>query len=119
MSDQRVQRRLAAVLAADVAGYSRLMEADEEGTLAALALPVIFCPRDWFVADSALERAGFEPSVPRRGRRRLRKFSRCRLFRLSGAEVSRRNAGRIGGFEEGEFEADGATKRSGMTVVPT
>jgi len=71
-----------------------------------------------FVADSFLERAGFEPSVPRRGRRRLRKFSRCRLFRLSGAEVSRRNAGRIGGFEEGEFEADGATKRSGMTVVP-
>ena len=28
-------RRLAAVLAADVAGYSRLMGADEEGTLAA------------------------------------------------------------------------------------
>jgi adenylate cyclase len=32
----RAERRLAAVLAADVAGYSRLMEADEEGTLAAL-----------------------------------------------------------------------------------
>jgi adenylate cyclase len=29
----RVERRLAAILAADVAGYSRLMEADEEGTL--------------------------------------------------------------------------------------
>ena len=29
-------RRLAAILAADVAGYSRLMRADEEGTLAAL-----------------------------------------------------------------------------------
>src|SRR6516225_3499858 len=28
-----VQRRLAAILAADVAGYSRLMGADEEGTL--------------------------------------------------------------------------------------
>ena len=36
MSGERVERRLAAVLAADVAGYSRLMEADEEGTLAAL-----------------------------------------------------------------------------------
>jgi adenylate cyclase len=36
MSDNRVERRLAAILAADVAGYSRLMEADEEGTLAAL-----------------------------------------------------------------------------------
>ena len=33
---ERVERRLAAVLAVDVAGYSRLMEADEEGTLAAL-----------------------------------------------------------------------------------
>jgi adenylate cyclase len=32
----RVERRLAAILAADVAGYSRLMGADEVGTLAAL-----------------------------------------------------------------------------------
>ena len=31
-----VQRRLAAVLAADVVGYSRLMEVDEAGTLARL-----------------------------------------------------------------------------------
>jgi adenylate cyclase len=30
----RIERRLAAILAADVAGYSRLMGADEEGTLA-------------------------------------------------------------------------------------
>src|SRR5271156_6846424 len=29
----RVERRLAAILAADVVGYSRLIEADEEGTL--------------------------------------------------------------------------------------
>src|SRR6516165_1579188 len=36
MSGGRVERRLAAILAADVAGYSRLMEGDEEGTLAAL-----------------------------------------------------------------------------------
>ena len=32
----RVQRRLTAILAADIAGYSRLMGADEEGTLARL-----------------------------------------------------------------------------------
>jgi adenylate cyclase len=32
MSEERVERRLAAILAADVAGYSRLMGADEEGT---------------------------------------------------------------------------------------
>ena len=36
MSAERVERRLAAVLAADVAGYSRLMAADEVGTLDAL-----------------------------------------------------------------------------------
>src|SRR5712664_3914185 len=32
----RVERRLAAILAADVSGYSRLIEADEEGTLGRL-----------------------------------------------------------------------------------
>src|SRR5262249_34155906 len=36
MAQQNVQRRLAAILAADVVGYGRLMEADETGTLAAL-----------------------------------------------------------------------------------
>jgi len=36
MVEERINRRLAAVLAADVVGYSRLMEADEAGTLAAL-----------------------------------------------------------------------------------
>ena len=33
MSEDRVERRLAAILAADVVGYSRLMGIDEEGTL--------------------------------------------------------------------------------------
>ena len=32
MAEERVQRRLAAILVADVVGYSRLIEADEEGT---------------------------------------------------------------------------------------
>jgi len=36
LSEERVERRLAAILAADVVGYSRLMGDDEEGTLAAL-----------------------------------------------------------------------------------
>jgi class 3 adenylate cyclase/pimeloyl-ACP methyl ester carboxylesterase len=36
LSEDRVERRLAAVLAADVVGYSRLMSGDEIGTLAAL-----------------------------------------------------------------------------------
>jgi adenylate cyclase len=33
MAEQRIQRRLAAILAADVVGYSRLMEIDEAGVL--------------------------------------------------------------------------------------
>jgi len=36
VAEERVERRLAAILCADVAGYSRLMGADEEGTFAVL-----------------------------------------------------------------------------------
>jgi adenylate cyclase len=36
MADTRINRKLAAILAADVVGYSRLMGADEAGTLGAL-----------------------------------------------------------------------------------
>src|SRR6267378_500613 len=36
LATERVERRLAAILAADVAGYSRLMGVDEEGTHARL-----------------------------------------------------------------------------------
>jgi adenylate cyclase len=38
VAPEQVERRLAAILAADVAGYSRLMGADEEGTLRTLTL---------------------------------------------------------------------------------
>jgi adenylate cyclase len=36
MADREVSRRLAAIVVADIAGYSRLMEIDEAGTLAQL-----------------------------------------------------------------------------------
>ena len=36
MADPQVDQKLAAILAADVAGYSRLMEADERATVATL-----------------------------------------------------------------------------------
>ena len=36
VATQRAERRLAAILAADIAGYSRLIGLDEEGTLARL-----------------------------------------------------------------------------------
>ena len=38
MANPRGEQRLAAILAADVAGYSRLMEADERATVATLVL---------------------------------------------------------------------------------
>ncbi len=34
MAEERVKRRLAAIFVADMVGYSRLMEADERGTIA-------------------------------------------------------------------------------------
>jgi len=56
LADNRVERRLAAILAADVAGYSRLMGADEEGALARLKAvrkslidPAITAHRGWMV----------------------------------------------------------------------
>ena len=36
MAEERIQRRLGAILVADVIGYSRLMREDEAGTLAQL-----------------------------------------------------------------------------------
>ena len=36
MAEERLQRRLAAILSADVVGYSRLMGIDEAGTLSRL-----------------------------------------------------------------------------------
>src|SRR5262245_37837433 len=54
MSEEREQRHLAAILAVDVVGYSRLMERDEAGTLAAL---------------KALRTEVFEPRTRARGGR--------------------------------------------------
>ena len=39
MAEQRVQRRLAAILAADVVGYSRLMDEDDATTANRLTIP--------------------------------------------------------------------------------
>ena len=36
MAEERVQRRLAAIVSADVVGYSKMMGQDETGTLARL-----------------------------------------------------------------------------------
>jgi len=54
----QVERKLAAILAADVAGYSRLMENDETGTLAALSEFIeqsgqIIAQRNGYIANTA------------------------------------------------------------------
>ena len=63
MAEERIQRRLAAILAADVVGFSRLMEADESGTLAAL---------------KALRKETLEPLVAQ---------YRGRIFKIAGDAV--------------------------------
>jgi len=58
VEQERVQRRLAAILAADVAGYSRLTGADEEGTIArlrALRRELIDPPTVLAEADEVIE----------------------------------------------------------------
>jgi adenylate cyclase len=60
MGEERVQRRLAVILAGDVVGYSRLMEADQQGTLTRL---------------KALRREVFEPKIKQYG---------GRLFKTTG-----------------------------------
>jgi adenylate cyclase len=60
MADDRIERKLAAILAADVVGYSRLMSEDEVGTLTRL---------------KALRRELFEPKI---------KEHRGRIFKTTG-----------------------------------
>ena len=49
MAEPHNERRLAAVLAADVVGYSRMMAADEEGTLARLPVPAAQLSEYWSI----------------------------------------------------------------------
>jgi class 3 adenylate cyclase len=62
MGDERAERRLAAILAADVVGYSRLVGIDEEGTLAAL---------------KALRKSFIEPKIAEHRGSRRQKHGRC------------------------------------------
>jgi class 3 adenylate cyclase len=55
---QRVERRLTTILAADVAGYSRLMRADENAMLALLTA-LWFRPEDHAQMVEGLRKAGW------------------------------------------------------------
>jgi adenylate cyclase len=90
MAEQRVERRLAAIYAGDIAGYSRLMGADEEGTLARLN-----AHRREFLEPTIAEHRG--RIVKRTGDGILIEFSsavdatRCAIQQQRG--MSQRNAG--------------------------
>ena len=52
MTTQEVKRKLAAILSADVKGYSRLMGEDEEGTIR--TLNAVWGGREWRSAMASL-----------------------------------------------------------------
>jgi class 3 adenylate cyclase len=66
-----MERRLAAILAADVVGYSRLMEQDEAGTLAALKArrkTELLADHPALTKDSLAAALAYAAAYPRRGR---------------------------------------------------
>ena len=85
MTSERVERRLAAVLAADVAGYSRLMGRDEEGTLARLKSLL----RDSGVVDAGAA-AGPARGVAaeQRGAQRRRRGRVCNAHLAYGEQIA-------------------------------
>lgn len=77
MTEERVQRKLAAILAADVVGFSRMMEKDEEGTLTRLR---------------ALRRDLFEPIVREHGGRVFKTTGDGALVEFKSASDAVRSA---------------------------
>ena len=77
MAEKRVQRRLVAILVADVVGYSRLMHTDEEGTLAQV---------------KAYQKELFEPTVAKFGGRLVKSTGDGVLIEFPSAVDAVRNA---------------------------
>ena len=93
MAEERVQRKLAAILAADVVGYSRLMETDEEGTLARMKMlrKDVIDPRiaeySGVISSVVSGRSFVQPGPTRYS------YSRsCPAFHASGWSFSKRSA---------------------------
>jgi len=113
MASERVERRLAAVLAADVAGYSRLVGVDEEGTLAQLRSlrlelvdPAIATHRGRIIKTTGDGILAEFPSVVDAGRCAL-DVQRGMARRNAGVAADRRIAFRIG-IHLGDVVVDGA-----------
>ena len=81
METDRVERKLSAILAADVAGYSRLMGVDEEGTLRRLNGH----RREHFDPCIAKHRGRIVKTTGRRAAGRVRQRRRCGALRRRGA----------------------------------
>ncbi len=113
MENQRVERRLSAVLAADVAGYSRLVGIDEEGTLAQLRSlraelidPAIATHRGRLIKTTGDGILVEFPSVVDAGRFAL-EVQRAMKLRNSATAADRRIEFRIG-IHLGDVVVDGA-----------
>lgn len=105
MTGERAQRRLAAILAADVVGYSRLMQADEAGTLARLKV---------------LRRDAIDPSVSAHGGRTVKLMGDGLLAEFPsvvdavGCAVAMQRA--VSARERGEPEARRIALRIGVNL---
>ena len=94
MAEERVQRRLAAIMAADVVGFSRLMEADETGTLNRL---------------KSLRRDLFAPKTAEFG---------GRIFKLTGTGTAARMAAAKSANVPSGCLGPGCTLKGGESAVP-
>ena len=99
MAESAIERKLAAILSADVEGYSRLMGADEEGTIEALRTSrrlidevvtshrgrVFGSAGDSVIAEfaSPVEAVRCAVGSPDRARKRQRRFGRSPAHALS------------------------------------
>ncbi len=86
MAVERVQRRLSAILAADVVGYSRLLESDDAGFLACPRISSRSCIYPEFVAIDHFD-------APVRESRRDIHGKLDRSFAFHGTEHSRGMSG--------------------------
>jgi adenylate cyclase len=105
MAEERLQRRLAAILSADVVGYSRLMGLDEARTLSRL---------------NALRREVFDPTVTVHSGRIVKLMGDGALVEFASAvnavtcaiEIQRL----VGGDDAGDSQVDSIRLRIGINV---
>lgn len=105
MAEKRNERRLAAIMAADIVGYSKLMGADEEGTLARLI---------------ALRKDAVDPALARWGGRIVKSTGDGLLVEFHSAVDAVRTAlalhDRVAAMQDAGAEAGRLTYRIGINI---